>query len=192
MAGEGEITLRAATPSDIAEVRRLITEAIDTSPYYSQRFKSQEKARYSARFLRRLIAVDPMHVALTFAGKRIVALIVTIPEYGTLWAPWVYVVPDYQAKAAGITMIRNVIRYWENGGRFHKICCYVRPENRTAAVIYRRFGFKDVALLREHAFGEDMLLMEKPLVKVVEGYDSGVPGGFVSYLRLRLRDAFRF
>jgi L-amino acid N-acyltransferase YncA len=102
-----------------------------------------------------------------------VGVLITMPEFGTLWAPWVYIEPGHRAKALGLSMIRTMIKHWDHG-RFHKIACHVRPENRLARLVFRRVGFAEVALLSKHAFGEDILLLERPLEKTAPGYDTGL------------------
>jgi RimJ/RimL family protein N-acetyltransferase len=165
--------LQPARPADARRVRAVLAEAIDASPYYDARFKANEKRRLDETFLRSLIAIDPWHIALLWRDGEIAGLVLTIPEYGTLWSPWIYVAPQFRTEALGLTMIRVMLRHWDHG-RFHKIACYVRPDNRVAKTVFARFGFAQVAHLKSHLFGEDYLLLERPLTKTTAGYDDGV------------------
>jgi RimJ/RimL family protein N-acetyltransferase len=176
--------LQPARPADVRRIRATLAEAIDSSPYYGERFKTQEKRRFDEGFLRTLIAIDPWHLALACKGEAVAGLIVTIPEFGNLWSPWIYIAPTFRAQALGLTMIRAMLRHWDHG-RFHKISCYVRPENRTARTVFSRFGFAETACLMNHIFGEDFLLLERPLTKVTEGYDDGVRLSRAERLRIR-------
>jgi len=177
--------MRPAQPGDVAAVRRLIADALDESPYYGARFKAHEKARLNSALLRTLIEVDPWHVALLRDGDDINGLALTIPEFGNLWSPWAYVSPAARRRALGVAMVRSMVQHWDHG-RFHKISCYVRPDNRTARAVFRRVGFVEMALLAHHIVGEDVILMERPLTKVVEGYDEGLSLGRGRRLWLRL------
>jgi RimJ/RimL family protein N-acetyltransferase len=173
MAGSAGVTVRPASAADLLHVRAILIEAIDTSPFYGTQFKAHEKRRLDDLFLRTLIAVDPWHVALSFSGQEIAGVILTVPEFGTLWSPWIYIAPAFRTQGLGLAMIRRMLRHWDNG-RFHKIACYVRPENKAARAVFTRFGFAEIAHLRNHMFGEDYLLFERPLNKVTDGYDDGL------------------
>jgi len=189
MSNASTSTVRAARPRELKRVRALLAEAIDASPYYGNAFKRHEKSRFSEGYLRALLAADPWHVALAVQGPEIAGFVLTTPEYGTLWSPWVYVAPQHQTRALGILLIRFMIRHWDNG-RFHKIACHVRPDNRTARAVFRHFGFAEIALLKQNTFGEDVLLLERPLNKSESGYDDGVRLGRLHLLGLRIGDLF--
>jgi RimJ/RimL family protein N-acetyltransferase len=182
---EAKFPLSPARPADVRKIQTKLAEAIDTSPYYGARFKQHEKARFSERYLRTLIAVDPWHIALFWSGSEIVGIVMTLPDFGTLWTSWVYVNPAFRAKALGLSITRSMIRHFDHG-RFHKIACFVRPDNRTTRLVVQRLGFTEVAHLKEHIFGEDYLLFERPLTKSVAGYDGGVNVGRVERLKIRL------
>ena len=187
MAGDADLAPRPARPSDVKRVAALLAQAIDTSPFYGERFKQNEKRRLDERLLRTLIAIDPWHVALAWRDGEIAALTITIPEFGTLWSPWIYVVPGGRSQALGLSMIRFMKRHWDNG-RFHKVACYVRPDNETAQKVFSHFGFERIAHLKDHLFGEDYLLYELPLTKVTEGYDNGLAVGRAMRLRIRWQE----
>jgi ribosomal protein S18 acetylase RimI-like enzyme len=181
--------VRAATVADLKQVRAQLVAAIDASPFYSARFKSHEKSRFTEAYLRTLLAADPWHVAVATDGGSIAGFVITTPEFGTLWSPWVYIDPASRAKALGVSLIRFMIRHWDNG-RFHKIACYVRPENQAALAIFAHFGFAKTALLKAHIFGEDYWLLERPLTRTAADYDSGIRSSRLRSLCLRLGDMF--
>jgi RimJ/RimL family protein N-acetyltransferase len=108
------------------------------------------------------------------------------PELGTLWLYWSYVFPEHRRSTLGISGMRAFIDHWDNG-RFHKIATYTKAGNDPAAAIMTRLGFRHVATLENHIFGEDYLLYERPLTKRLPGYDHGTHGGFANRLRRKLR-----
>jgi ribosomal protein S18 acetylase RimI-like enzyme len=164
---------RPARPQEARRVRELLVEAIDTSPYYNEEFKAFEKARFSELFVRKLIALDPWYVCVVDNGEDVVAFSFTVPEFGILWACWAYVRLDYRQSAAGLSMLRDHIAHWQDH-RFHKIACYVRPDNRGALTIFRRLGLRETATLSSHIFGHDFVMLELPRRKVIADYDNGV------------------
>lgn len=182
--------VRAATPDDIAQIRAHLVEAIDTSPYYNDAFKNHEKARLGADFLLALISADPWYVPVICYKGKMAGFVLTTPEVGVLCATWIYVSPDFRQTAIAIAAIGSLIRHWDHG-RFHKISCYVRPENTRAESVMMHFGFTQTALLRTHMFGEDYLLLERPLTKAADDYSPGLRLGRINLMRLRLTHALR-
>lgn len=180
---------RGARPDEARQVRTLILSAIDEVPFYDEQFRRFEKDRFSEAFIRTLIALDPWHVCVVTQGTDVIGIAVTIPEYGTLWSPWIYVKPQFRTSATAVTLIRSALKYWDNN-RFHKISCYVHPENRTALTIFRRFGFKKIAYLENHIFGNGFILMERPLTKTNPTYDSGTRLRRLERLKIKLAILF--
>ena len=85
--------------------------------------------------------------------------------------------------------MRAFISHWDDG-RFHKIATYTKTGNEAAEAIMGRMGFAHVATLRQHIFGEDYLLFERPLNKTMPGYDRGTKGGLKHRLVRMLKLAF--
>lgn len=180
---------RGARPSEAHQVRALILSAIDEVPFYDEQFRALEKDRFTESFIRALIALDPWHVCVVAQGSDVIGIAVTIPEYGTLWSPWIYVKPQFRTSTTAVALIRSALKHWDNN-RFHKISCYVRPDNKTALTIFRRFGFKQIAHLENHIFGKDFILMERPLTKVIATYDSGTRLRRIERLKIKLAMLF--
>lgn len=168
--------IRPATHADFGYVLKSLHDAVRDSEYYGDTFKAYETARLNWRFLDALHAADPHHISICLRGEEPVGVFLTGPELGNLWLFWAYVEPRARRSDISIASMRAVIRQFDNG-RFHKISTYTRPGNAAPAAVIRRIGFKQIALLEHHIFGEDYLLFERPLNKTVEGYDYGAPFG---------------
>ena len=168
-----KIVLRPATSSELGVAHHLVIEAIDTSPYYNQRFKQAEKNRMHKSYIERLHAIDPAHVMMIMVGSDIAGCMISSPDFGTLWLHWSYLQPQFRRGATALTAMRSFVEYFDNGA-FHKIATYTKHGNDAAAAIMKRYGYNHICTLEKQFFGEDYLLYERPLTKVTEGYDNGV------------------
>jgi hypothetical protein len=53
----------------------------------------------------------------------------------------------------------------------------VRPENEVAIALLKRYGYEQTCILKQHIFGQDYAVLEKPYTKMTEGYDRGMGMG---------------
>ena len=176
---------RAARPADIEGIHAELMAAIDASPYYGDAFKAFEKARLSKSFLRNLMAIDPWHLLILQLDGETGGFMISAPEHGALFLLWSVVFPQVRQSPLGMYGLRGFAEHWDNT-RFHKASTYARPDNRASLLLLKRHGWTRTALLEKHMFGEDYLLLEKPLTKLEPGYDSGVMLGRMGRLKRSL------
>ena len=168
--------------ADIPAVHAMVMDAVSTSPHYNDAFKAFEGGRLTRAYLDQLIRTDPRHVMTIRDKGELAGFILSGPEYGVLWQYWSYVDPKYRSGTLAMRVMRNYQAVWQND-RFHKILTYSRPENKVSIALMERYGYKRVAELKQHLFGEDYLLYEFPLEKTKPGYDQGVSVGAAAKLR---------
>ncbi len=164
--------VRAATAADINMVHQRLMEAIDTSPFYSDKFKTFEKQRLDKDYLRALFDLDPHHLMIFIADDEPAGFMLTSPQCGSLWLHWSYIFPEKRRASLAMSGFRAMVEHWDNG-RFHKIGTYTKPGNAVTAIL-KRYKFTLTCTLENHLFGEDYLLYERKLNKTVPGYDNGV------------------
>lgn len=181
-----EMSCRAATAADIDQVHRELMDLIDSMPYYGDRFKNFEKARLDKTFLRTLLAIDPWHILLLQMDGETGGFLISGPECGTIFQFWSCIYPAYRKSSLGMYGMRAFVEHWDNS-RFHKASTYVRPENKVALLLLKRYGYEQVALLENHIFGEDYCVMERKLTKMTEDYDNGLYLPMSTRIKLRLR-----
>lgn len=184
-------TLVPARFSELSQIHKMIQDAVWTSTHYSDTFKEFESARLTPVYLAQLLRTDPRHVMTIRENGELAGFILSGPEYGVLWQYWSYLDPAHRSGTLAMRVMRHYQAVWQND-RFHKILTYSRPENKVSIALMERYGYKRVAELKEHLFGEDYLLYEYTLNKTKPEYDRGISVGMLATLRYRLMQALPF
>jgi RimJ/RimL family protein N-acetyltransferase len=167
---------RPASAADLPLVHRALMAVIDESPYYSAEFKAFEKSHINLHFLRALQRHDPQHVMCLLSEGQVGGALISGPEFGAVFRYWSWIFPPFRKTRLGMHGMRAFDDHFDNG-RFHKAFTFVRPENEVALALLRRYGYTQTCVLKNHIFGQDYAVMEKPYAKLVDGYDHGVSPG---------------
>ncbi|WP_375596972.1 hypothetical protein [Devosia sp. Naph2] len=170
-----ETIMRPATHADLDLVLRELRDVIQTSPHYSDRFKEHETNRLDKSFLKGLLAIDPWHIMISCVDGVPAGAIISGPECGAIFRYWSWVFPSHRQSKLALFGMREFDAHWDNT-RFHKAYTYVRPENEVARMLLQRYGYTETALLKQHIFGQDYLLIEKFYTRPEVPYDSGYVG----------------
>jgi RimJ/RimL family protein N-acetyltransferase len=167
---------RAATSADLDIIHAELMNVIDESPHYNAEFKAWEKARLTKSYLRMLQRQDPWHVIALLSEGKVGGALISGPEFGAIFRYWSWIFPAFRQSRLGMHGMRAFDEHFDNG-KFHKAYTFVRPENEVALALLRRYGYAETAVLKNHIFGQDYCVMEKPYTKITEGYDHGVGTG---------------
>jgi RimJ/RimL family protein N-acetyltransferase len=167
---------RAATPADLEIIHHELMLVIDESPHYNAEFKAYEKARLTKSYLRMLQKSDPWHVMSLVSEGKVGGALVSGPEFGAVFRYWSWIFPAFRQTRLGMHGMRAFDEHFDNG-KFHKAYTFVRPENEVALALLRRYGYVETTVLKQHIFGQDYCVIEKPYTKVTEGYDQGIGVG---------------
>ena len=170
------LATRAATPGDLDIIHRELLAVIDESPHYNAEFKAYEKSRLTKSYLHMLQRQDPWHVMALVSEGKVGGALNSGPEFGAIFRYWSWIFPDFRKTRLGMHGMRAFDEHFDNG-KFHKAYTFVRPDNEVALALLRRYGYEETTVLKNHIFGQDYCVMEKPYTKVTEGYDHGVGTG---------------
>ena len=168
--------VRAATAADLDLIHTQLMAVIDESPHYNAEFKAWEKARLTKSYLVTLQHEDPWHVISLLSEGKVGGALISGPEYGAVFRYWSWIFPEFRKTRLGMHGMRAFDEHFDNG-KFHKAYTFVRPDNEVALALLRRYGYAETTVLKQHIFGQDYCVMEKPYTKVTEGYDHGVGPG---------------
>ena len=180
-------TTRAATADDLDLIHVELMNVIDESPHYNAEFKAWEKARLTKSYLRMLQRQDPWHVIALISEGKVGGALISGPEFGAIFRYWSWIFPAFRQTRLGMHGMRAFDEHYDNG-RFHKAYTFVRPENEVALALLRRYGYEQTCVLKNHIFGQDYCVMEKPYTKVTEGYDHGVGVGRLGRVVAKLNE----
>ena len=169
-------TTRAATADDLPLIHRELMAVIDESPHYNAEFKGWEKSRLTLGYLKSLQRHDPWHVIALVSNGAVGGALISGPEFGAVFRYWSWIFPAFRQSRLGMHGMRAFDEHFDNG-RFHKAYTFVRPENEVALALLRRYGYTQTAVLKQHIFGQDYCVMEKPYTKLTVDYDHGVGQG---------------
>ena len=178
---------RAATPDDLDLIHAELMNVIDESPHYNAEFKAWEKARLTKSYLKMLQRQDPWHVIALVSEGKVGGALISGPEYGAIFRYWSWIFPAFRQSRLGMHGMRAFDEHFDNG-KFHKAYTFVRPENEVALALLRRYGYAETCVLKNHIFGQDYCVMEKPYTKVTDGYDQGVGTGRIGRAIARLNE----
>ena len=167
---------RPANAEDLPLIHRELMAVIDESGHYNEEFKAWEKSRLTLAFLKMLQRHDPWHVMCLLSEGRIGGALISGPEFGAIFRYWSWIFPPFRQTRLGMHGMRAFDEHFDNG-RFHKAYTFVRPENEVALALLRRYGYSETCVLKNHIFGQDYCVMEKPYTKVMLGYDHGIGPG---------------
>ena len=181
---------RAATAADLDVIHAELMNVIDESPHYNAEFKAWEKARLTKSYLRMLQRQDPWHVMALVSEGKVGGALISGPEYGAVFRYWSWIFPAFRQTRLGMHGMRAFDEHFDNG-KFHKAYTFVRPENEVALALLRRYGYAETTVLKQHIFGQDYCVMEKPYTKLTEGYDHGVGMGRLGRVVARVNALLR-
>lgn len=148
-----------AQPGEIDAVAALMRATIEPLAYYNARARRAELAKYTAETLRTMAADDPLAVLVARQHRRVVGFCVSRYDDATIWLSWFGTAHDARGRGIGTALLRALADSLPARGA-HKIWCDSRTDNVESRAVLERFGFRRVATLENHWFGQDYYLWE--------------------------------
>lgn len=154
-------------PRDAGRVAGLMREVIAAVPFYSDEAKRSETGKYGEESLREAAAVDPDAVLVAKAGGDVVGFCVSRPDDGLIWLSWFGVHPAWRGAGVADLLLARL----EGAARargIHKVWCDSRTTNLPSRRALARAGFREICTVQNHWYGQDFVLLEKPVPGAAE------------------------
>jgi ribosomal protein S18 acetylase RimI-like enzyme len=158
------VPLPMPTISPVAEhecdaLAALMRDTIEPLSFYNERARRAELARYTADGLRALVAADPQSVLVARDGDGLVGFCVSRFDDGTIWLSWFGTAAHARGRGIGAALLAALADTLPSR-QAHKIWCDSRVENSASRSVLERFGFRRIATLTNHWYGQDYYLWE--------------------------------
>lgn len=150
----------APTCGEPERLSTLFQSVINLIPYYNQRAKQAESAKYTADALRSKASADPGSVLVAQCDSQIVGFAFNNLDDDTLWLAWFGVAPDFRNRGVGAGLLQALDRRALSLG-VHKVWCDSRTENVESKFALMKHGFLPLCTIPDHWFRQDFILWEK-------------------------------
>jgi len=154
------VSLRTAKESDLPQVVSLFQKILTRIPYYNAATKRDEPSKYTIQLLRGKLRDDKYSVMVAQDESGLVGFAFTRFDDYLIWIDWYGVDPKSRRRGVGSAILQELIRTAPER-KAHKVWCDSRTTNEPAKAALRRNGFKAVAELRNHWYGQDFILWER-------------------------------
>jgi ribosomal protein S18 acetylase RimI-like enzyme len=144
---------------DVDAVAALMRDTIQPLACYNERARRAELARYTADGLRSLVAEDPQAVLVARDGSALIGFCVSRFDDGTIWLSWFGTAARARGRGVGSSLLAALAKTLPSR-HAHKIWCDSRVDNTESRSVLERAGFRRIATLSNHWYGQDYFLWE--------------------------------
>jgi RimJ/RimL family protein N-acetyltransferase len=158
---EKSIEISRAKEADLIAIRRLFLEIIREIPYYNDIAKRDESKKYTIPNLKVKLIHDRHSIlsARDESGTVVGFLFNHFDDY-TIWLDWLAVQKSERKKGIGLKLLTELFRTVKLRG-CHKVWCDCRTSNTPSKVALTNAGFRMIAEIRNHWYGQDFILWER-------------------------------
>ena len=157
------ILVQPPDPGEVEAVSDLFTEIVTSLPYYNEKAKSAEIAKYTPGQLRRAMAADVEAVLIAKIDRSLAGLCFSHADDDLIWLSWFAVSRCLQRRGIGTALLRHLEDRARRAGS-HKIWCDCRTENLASRIILKRCGYLEIGTAKNHWYRQDFILWERFVV----------------------------
>jgi ribosomal protein S18 acetylase RimI-like enzyme len=152
-------TIGPIAEHEIDALAALMRDTIQPLACYNERARRAELAKYAAGGLRSLVAEDPQAVLAARDSSGLIGFCVSRYDDGTIWLSWFGTAARARGSGIGSSLLAALAKTLPSR-RAHKIWCDSRVDNKESQSVLERAGFRRIATLTNHWFGQDFFLWE--------------------------------
>lgn len=156
------IQVRRMRVDEAVPASRLMRQVIRSMPVCNDRERYGEAAKYTARMVRSIVRHDPDAVLVAIGDGRIVGFCVSRRDDGLLLLEWYGVHPAWRNHGIGMRLLERVVSTAARRG-CHKLWCDSNAGNKASHSLLCGLGFQPFATVKNHWYGEDFILWERPV-----------------------------
>lgn len=158
--GVARLSARAAKEGDLGDVVSLFREMLNATPYYNGLAKKGERAKYTAGSLKAKLREDRYSVLVVRGGPGLLGFAFSHFDDYLVWLDWLAVDPAFRRRGVGSALLQKLVET-APARRAHKVWCDSRTTNEPSMATLRSNGFREIAELKNHWYGQDFLLWER-------------------------------
>lgn len=156
------VTVRRMARDEAAPVAQLVRDVVTAIPYYNDRARTEELAKYLPEELVRQVEDDPDAVLVAVLDDQLVGFCISHYDDGLLWLSWFGVRADVRGQGAGSALLA-AFAATARPRRAHKLWCDTRTDNLRSQSVLRKAGYRQICTLSNHWYGQDFILWEAAL-----------------------------
>ncbi|MBA4071240.1 MAG: hypothetical protein C0497_05290 [Gemmatimonas sp.] len=153
------VSIRRLAAAESPTVAALVAATVRPLPYYNERAKSEELAKYGSVELTALCASDADSVLVAWEGQKPIGFCISKYDDGLVWLCWFGVHEEHRGRHIGNALL-VALQQTLALRRAHKIWCDTRTDNIRSQKVLTQFGFTRIAELKNHWYGQDFYLWE--------------------------------
>ena len=143
-------------------VAHLVRDVVSGCTYYNEWAQQSEIARYTLPKLLALSSAEPESILVARANEAPVGFCTSHNDgMGLIWLGWIGVASPWRRQGLAMELLERLLDGASARGA-HKVWCDTRVPNVASAAMLEKAGFARLCELRNHWYGLDYYLWEKP------------------------------
>jgi ribosomal protein S18 acetylase RimI-like enzyme len=159
MANERAPSIDSVRHGELGALVALMHRTIAPLSYYNQAAINAELAKYTPDELRARVAADPLAALVARDGNQLLGYCVSCWDNGTIYLDWYGTDPRVRGRGIGAALLAALAGTLPSR-RAHKIWCDSRTDNKESNTVLERAGYRRIATLENHWYGQDYFLWE--------------------------------
>lgn len=138
---------------------KLMRDTIEPLVYYNERAIAAELTKYTAEKLRAMAGEDPNAILVARDRDGLGGFCISRFDDGTVWLAWFGTAAHARGRGIGAALL-SALASTLPPRNAHKIWCDSRVDNVESKSVLERAGYKRIATLVNHWYGQDYYLWE--------------------------------